>query len=512
MARAPNCNCHCECCPDGPIVLDTWIGSRAGIPTDLTTFPAWNLNHKDRAGLLWAISCTGTGGMASGTPFCVEQNFEFFSCLPTTPMDFGIAKTPACSGSPLAIDLMPLAMGTLFEGKIRERNDHQARRILQLRARLGSGACVDFGFPNNHGAVIASSQVNTVDDCPWELDVVDVGNLKYSLVVLCVCCTESLSGTWWGWRENPLTFNPTTHDSLHRDARCCVEGVSELRPAACAPDIVLFDGGIRDSNTFDSPNLDVDGLRALYGSAASFWGTWPVAAPAPGNDPYDLTRTKMIWLGAFTGLQCTFPFTANTAQQSFPSGSLDVFKDWLALGEKLLVLDWGRFNDGFLAELGIDCQVEEASNPTTIPSLNWRKSPYALPVFCGTTPTIAPQPHILTTGITDSLVAFLTAGSGALTESLTYVPVVTPSVNGIVLGRCQGDLQLDSDCESVDYPAIVLEPYPANPTSHVLIAPVTSFYVAPGTNLDPWLHYADGFSRMGNSDFLRNLQTFSGDL
>lgn len=514
MSRARNCDCKCGCqCPAQPVVLDTWIGSRSAIETDLTKFAAWHshgLNQIRDAAILWAICCTGTGEMAEGTAFCPEQNYGLLGCSAVAPVSFGIGSSTGCSGSPVPIQLIPLAVGTVYQGKIRERNDYsgQLKRYLQLRQPTG-------GFCFQNGAVIAHAQV-TSTSCPWVINLVDSGNLEYSLVAICVCCEQSIGETWWNWRELTHTYKPTTHDSLHRDARCCVEDVSALRPAACAPDIVLFDGGIRDNAVIDNPNLDIDGLRAIYGTAASFWGAWPIVAPSPGNDQYDLSRANMIWLGAFSGLQVlTNTDPTYTAQHTFNSGDLDVFKDWLALGNKLLVLDWGRCNDGLLAALGIDCHVEEASNPTTIPSLNWDQDAVSFPIFCGAIPAIVPQAHLLTTGISDSLIAFRTRTFSGVTISLTFVPVVTPSADAVILGRCQGDLSLDAsggNCTAVDYPAVVLEPYPENPSSHVLIAPVTSFYSGIGLNGATWDFYADGLSRLGNAQFLLNLQTYLGQL
>lgn len=500
-----DCDCRCNCCPDDPIVeLTSWIGQRLDIPTDLTTYRNYGLTRLPKTGTIWALCLKSTGNIPSGTSVTITQGGPGHTV--TAPYTFGVATTVSSpAGKPKCF--RPIQLGLIIDGEMQHARGSLTARTITLAGR--------------------SAQGQTAAGCPTNLDLVMSGSgsihdLEFCLVSICVCCADShlAANAWWSNFEGTLNYTPSSHDELHTDYQRCVGGTLVSRRAPCEPRIHVVSRGIRQQiSGTEYPAVNIEGLRTIYGANNVSFSVGTLATQ-------DLSRIELIWLGS-----------ANTGQS--PCGAttgLEIYQDWLDTGNKMLVLDWGTWQDDILSGLGLTTTVEPLAVPDpamiTIPSVNYlidpataycsgRNAPFygytADPHYQspGTYPDpvrVVPQPHVLTgAGGSGTLIDFdfvIGYPAPGFYTFLTYIPVVTPGPSSIILGRAQGHVEMSASIGPINYPAIVLEPWPGNPTSFVLIAPVSTIVPAVGGVHVEWHHL--GLSWNGSSAFLENLYTKLG--
>lgn len=523
MGRPPSCDCHCECF-EGPFILDSWIGSRSNIPLDLTQYDNWPQVQTDaNRQLLWAIRIAGTGDLADGTTLCVyDVNGAIRSAIAP---DLGNLQS-----------LMPMLAGTVVANRIRNNFVITKHRF----ALSTAGGC--FAGWNYDGQFAVATFGDDSATCPTSINVATSMPIRFNLELWCFTCnmTPAEFPNLWdriqtnnelsNYPNNNVTFLDISspHSAVHLDDFCCDESDVDSPNSNCEPDVVAMTcerlvGTV--VNGYRSHILDIDRLQNFYGNVFSFWrSNWYNTADelsiwlygdglgnlTTGFHRYRLDRAKVLWLGSMRTVNDPDPFPSYAHTFPFASGSLDQLKEWLDSGDKLLVADGGVWPEQFFGTLGLDCSIETIGGPTfTRPSLNWDQHPFydgpptdsffpkqSLPVPSQV--RIEAQSHPLTDGVTGSLAVINYTITGGYRYYTTVAPVVTPSTDGIVIGRVRGHIE-DVD---VDYPAMVLEPWPGNPTSHVLVhsigSPAASPYPHP-------IQYNVGLSWIGSQKFIQNL-------
>lgn len=519
MGRPPDCSCHCECCHgiQTPIVLASWTTATTGITPDLTSFPAWNDSY-DKAGnaLFWEFVLTGLGSYPAGT----------------NVFTIGGTLIGALGASPITV-----SGAVLFHGNV--RTFASAYGPVNLRLKSSGGTFLGdiqatFVSPGGISGQCHEGQINPSGPSGFVPEV--------SLQLRCVCCSVGYAGA---------TLYSRQWDHMHADYVSCVADITERTDAPCEAEVVGLTLSHAGGGT---ESLDVARLRSVFGDDFSWWQSWAVSVTGGGGvgsvswnslfgSEFGIQRAKMVVLGGFTRTGFYHSWTGPSTP-GFPScsiiedargdvinGSFDDLRDWLDLGDKVLILD-GNINQQLITELGIastwegmgpiathnfECSAGEGDfiyPPTTTPSLWGPYPPAATPGPCAGLsfpywPTvghpglaIVADSHLSTVGVTN-LVTIPEDDIGGVCGNKTTVmkaSVLTPLGTAVVLGRVVGEIYdycpaSTAGCvpvTAVNYPCVVMEDWSGNSTSKIIVTSV------------------DYFSTYASSIFLQRLYQFRG--
>ena len=222
----------------------------------------------------------------------------------------------------------------------------------------------------------------------------------------------------WAVRENNIPyvlrkkFGPDGYDASFINDRFFAQKGKATRKPPCKPDVVAFGDGFwlqkfysmkfrawecdelrgtlkplcdhkwKEEYSEESPTLDIERLKQVYGTSFSYWGAWIHQDSFDGDkikclfDEFDLTDIKVMFLGGLpvgrcpqTGALMGKQFTPverderynswlKIIHHEFEDKALDPLKKWLSLGGRVLVMDGGMFPSKFLETMGLTSRVE----------------------------------------------------------------------------------------------------------------------------------------------------------
>ena len=543
MGRPNDCNCHCVCpCPEEAIVLESWTELSHSINLDLTTYGNFPSRPNGTA-WIWYISLSGSGDIADGTKYCLRQGGDTFTGGYT--INFIAPQVIETRPAHPAFWPIPLALGRVeLDGTIVRSSGYGGRRHVWIHADGGGfipcpgGAIVgDIGVSIDGGGfgsapVDVATSIEVVSDYPFEI----------SLCVKCICCDDPNGDQWWTEYEQTdlqdngsASYSPRMFDDLRKDR--VVASVN--RRAACPPASVVALG---NGELFDNaapyihvPSVNHSRLRTIYGGDFSYWGPWcveadPIVADFSG---YDLSRVKVLWMGSLnTTIANEFLRMDDVNGYAVDSASLDPLREWLNLGNRVLVLEGGFFPYAFLAALGLATDIEPIGAIATTPSLNaefagfWPNYVEHDSSGCEACPDdgfgrtrIDSTSHPFSNGIASSLMAIrrLVAGSTGvgfchIDQVRTLAPVVIPGGDAVTIGDARGRIKTatGATCDlsewnsDLNYPAIVCEPWSGNTTSRIVIS--NPFDIVYSTAAGGTYEYGYGLSHVGDETLIRNFR------
>lgn len=549
MGRPPSCDCHCVCpCPEDAIVLESWTEQTHTINLDLNSYANFPSRPSGTA-WIWYIALSGTGDIADGTKYCLRQGGDTF----TGGYTINIIAPQAIETRPAhpAFWPIPVAVGRVeLDGTIIRSSGYGGRRHVWVHADGGGfipcpgGAIVgDLGI-----AIDGVGGFGTVPiDVATSIEVISDFPFEFSLCVKCICCDDPDGEQWWSEYEQtdlgdngPASYRPRMSDDLRQDR--FVASVS--RRAACPPAsvVALGNGELQDNAVpvIHVPSTNHARLRSIYGGDFSYWGPWcshtsPFVADFSG---YDLERVKVLWLGSsntFITIDDWNVYRDRYASGTFNSASLDPLRDWLDLGDRVLVIEGGWFPLSFLSALGLATTFEPLLVvPTTTPSLNVVYGGYQplwvdldSPGCSGCVddgfgqPRIESTNHPFSEGLGTNLVEIVPLNLGSTSvgfchtnQALTLVLVLAPGGGAVTVGTARGrmwnPLVAPSNCDltainqDLNYPAIVAEPWSGNATSRIVISDVCNLRYS--TAAGGFYEYGYGLSHMALSSLIVNFR------